>query len=260
MILQVSPESSWLIREGAESILVLHVSAGIIGVLSGAAALFFRKGQPLHRAAGSAFFVSMLTMSAIGACVAPFLPSPQRGSAVGGVLTFYLVATARATVTRKEGSVGLLEVCALPVAAGAAAANLMFGLHAANSPTGLFDGVPALPHYIFAGVAALAATGDLRMILRRGVFGAQRIARHLWRMCVALFIATASLFLGQQQVFPESVRGSPILYVPVIAVLGLMIFWLIRVRFTSRFKRDATARDRLQGAPLDQAHGQARVA
>lgn len=260
MILQVSPESSWLIREGAESILVLHVSAGIIGVLSGAAALFFRKGRPLHRAAGSAFFVSMLTMSAIGACVAPFLPSPQRGSAVGGVLTFYLVATARATVTRKEGSVGLLEVCALPVAAGAAAANLMFGLHAANSPTGLFDGVPALPHYIFAGVAALAATGDLRMILRRGVFGAQRIARHLWRMCVALFIATASLFLGQQQVFPESVRGSPILYVPVIAVLGLMIFWLIRVRFTSRFKRDATARDRLQGAPLDQAHGQARVA
>ena len=117
--------------------------------------------------------------------------------------------------------------------------------------------MPALPHYVFAGVAVLAAAGDLRMILRHGVFGAQRIARHLWRMCVALFIATASLFLGQQQVFPEFVRGSPILYVPVIAVLGVMIFWLIRVRFTGRFKRDVTARGRLQGARFEQVHGHA---
>jgi uncharacterized membrane protein len=254
LILQVSPESSWLIREGAASILLLHVTAGTVGVLSGAAALFFRKGQPLHRAAGSAFFVSMLTMSAIGACVAPFLPSPQWGSAVGGVLTFYLVATAWATVRRKEGSVGLFEAGALLVALGAGATDLMFGLQAARSPTGLFEGVPALPHYIFAGVAALAVAGDLRMILRHGVFGAQRIARHLWRMCVALFIATASLFLGQQQVFPEFVRGSPILYVPVIAVLGLMIFWLLRVGVTNRFKRDTTGQKRLRSPRFAQAH------
>jgi hypothetical protein len=35
----------------------------------------------------------------------------------------------------------------------------------------------------------LAAAGDLRMLLRGGLFGAQRIARHLWRMCFGLFIA-----------------------------------------------------------------------
>jgi hypothetical protein len=80
-------------------------------------------------------------------------------------------------------------------------------------------------------VIAFAAT---KLILRGGISGAQRITRHLWRMCVALFIAAASLFLGQPNVFPASVRGSFILFVPEVAVLGLMIFWLIRVRFTRR--------------------------
>jgi hypothetical protein len=54
-------------------------------------------------------------------------------------------------------------------------------------------------------------------------------------MCFALFIAAGSFFLGQQQVFPASVRGSPLLFVPVLAVLALMIFWVCRVRFTSAY-------------------------
>jgi len=29
----------------------------------------------------------------------------------------------------------------------------------------------------------LAAAGDIRMLVRGGVFGAKRIVRHLWRMC-----------------------------------------------------------------------------
>jgi hypothetical protein len=92
-------------------------------------------------------------------------------------------------------------------------------------------------------VAALAAAGDLRLILRRGILGAQRITRHLWRMCFALFIAAGSFFLGQQQVFPASVRGSPFLFVPVLAILALMIFWLCRVRFTSIYKKSVRMSD-----------------
>jgi len=58
-------------------------------------------------------------------------------------------------------------------------------------------------------------------------------------MCVALLIASFSFFLGQQQVFPASVRGSPLLFVPEIAILAVMIFWLVRVRFSVRFNRPA---------------------
>lgn len=62
----------------------------------------------------------------------------------------------------------------------------------------------------------------------------QRIARHLWRMCLAMLIATTSFFLGQQKVFPDSLRGSSVLFVPVLVVLAVMIFWMIRVRLRNR--------------------------
>jgi hypothetical protein len=77
------------------------------------------------------------------------------------------------------------------------------------------------------------------MILRGGISGAQRIARHLWRMCFALFFAAAFFFLGQQQVLPKVIRGSPFLVVLALAPLILMIFWLFRVRFSKRFKSGA---------------------
>jgi hypothetical protein len=231
MILHLSAGSSWLVRGAAALILILHISAAGIGLRSGAAALLFHEGGRLHRVAGNVFFASMLTMSAIGACVAPFLP--QRGSVLMGVFVFYLVVTGWLAVRRKEGSVGLFEFGAALIALSTAVAGVTFGLQAANSPTGMLDGAPAPPYFVFAAVAALAAASDLRVILRGGVSGAQHIARHVLRMCIALLIATFSFFLGQQQVFPASLRGSPLLFAPKIAVLGSMIFWLVRVRSTT---------------------------
>jgi hypothetical protein len=101
-----------------------------------------------------------------------------------------------------------------------------------NSPAGMLDGQPFQAAFAFTAVAALAAAGDLKLILHGGISGARRIKRHLSRMCVALFIAAASFFLGQPKVFPASVRGSFILFVPEIAILGLLVFWMIRVRRT----------------------------
>ena len=40
----------------------------------------------------------------------------------------------------------------------------------------------------------LAIVGDLRVIRMGGLKGPRRLARHLWRMCFALFIAAASFF------------------------------------------------------------------
>jgi hypothetical protein len=179
MILQVSAGSSWLVRGAAELVLILHISAAGIGLLSGAAALLFRKGGRLHRMAGNVFFVSMLLMSAIGACVAPFLPQPQWGSVIAGVFTFYLVATSWVTVRRNEGSVGHFEIGAFLVALSVAVAGVTGGLQAANSPTDLFAGVPPPPFFAFAAVAALAAALDLRMILRGRVWSTAHRATSL---------------------------------------------------------------------------------
>jgi hypothetical protein len=98
--------------------------------------------------------------------------------------------------------------------------------------------------YFFMGsVALLAAAGDVRMLVRGGVFGAHRIVRHLWRMCFALFNAAGSLFLGQQQVFPAFLRKTNVLFVPDILPLILMIFWLFRDRFTNTYEREVSGLD-----------------
>ena len=207
--------------------LIAHVSAGCIAILAGAAALSARKGERLHRRVGTIFFASMLVMG-VFATVLSVLRQP--GTIAGGIFVCYLVATAWATVRRKEGSIGSFEKMALVVAVACAVAELLLGLQATRSPTGRFLGYPAPLYYVLGFIVSLAAAGDLKLILRGGISGTARIVRHLWRMCFALFFATGSFFLGQQKVMPAFMHGSSVLLVLGIAPLAVMVYWLIRVR------------------------------
>jgi len=45
------------------------------------------------------------------------------------------------------------------------------------------------------------------VILRGGLVGAQRVARHLWRMCFGLFIAVGSFAAQGSTVLPPPLRG-----------------------------------------------------
>ncbi len=227
--LQISPDAPLLVRDAATALLALHISAGATGIVSGFAAVAFRKGGRSHQLAGTVFFVSMLTMSAIGAGVSPMLS--DRISSAMGMLTFYMVATGWMTVQRRTGRVGRFEVGALAAVLGVGAYLLVLGRIGQATPRGLVDGTqPYMLGYVFGGLALLAASLDLRVIRRGGVTGAARLARHLWRMCFALFVASGSLFLGQPQVFPAPLRNSPLLIGLAVAPLAFLIFWMIRVR------------------------------
>src|SRR6185312_13737215 len=136
-------------------------------------------------------------------------------------------------IRRTDGPIGVVEKCAFAVVLGVIAAGLLFMQMAKNSPTGTIGNTPPQAFYVFVLVGAIAAVGDLRVIVRGGVSGMARIARHLWRMCAALTIASGSFFLGQQKVMPPFMHGSPWLFVPVFAPLLLMLFWLIRIRVGS---------------------------
>lgn len=224
-------------------ILIVHISAGSLGILSGYGAVTVRKGARLHRALGTVFVFSMLTVSTLAVYLALFVPpshpggTPPSASVSVAILTFYLAATAWMTVRRKEGDIGLFEKGALIAVLGVAAALLIFGLRAASMPAA--PPVSYVPYFVFASFAAFAAVADLKVNLRGGISGAPRIARHLWRMCFALFFAAAFFFLGQQQVMPKFLHGSPILFVPALAPLAFLFFWLFRVRLTNWFEKNA---------------------
>ena len=220
-------------------LLPVHILAGSIALLSGFAALALRKGGPNHALAGSAFFGSMLVMTLTGAVVAAL--EPERGTSVIGLFTAYLVATSWATARRRDGKAGRFELVALIAAGGCAVAMVSFSLIGFASANGRVDSLPAGVHIPFALIATLAAALDLNFLRRGRLSQAQRIARHLWRMCTALLIAAMSFFLGQQKVMPEMIQGSPLLFVPILAVFAAMIFWICRVRFSHRFGRSVPA-------------------
>src|ERR1700691_3250164 len=216
-------------------LLLLHIVSGTVRMLSGFVAVFLRKGSRRHALAGSVFVVSMLCLSASGTYLATVKHQP--GNILGGSLTFYLVATAWMTARGREGAPGIFDWAALLVVLGVAAAEWTFGVEAAMSPTGMKYDYPPWPYFIFGSVAALAFAGDVRMLVRGGVAGTKRLARHLWLMCFALFIAAASIFLARQQLFPALLQRTGVFVFLSVLPLLLMIFWLLRVRFANAYKR-----------------------
>ncbi|MDT9002447.1 DUF2306 domain-containing protein [Paucibacter sp. APW11] len=234
-VLEVSSASPALVHAAAAVVLYLHIGAGTVGLLAGAAVFVFRKGSRWHRRLGNVFVVAMLLMSAIGATVAPFLPKPERASVIAGVLTFYLVLSSWAAVKRKPGQFGAFDYGLLLTALGVVGFSAYLGVLAAESPNGKLDGQPAAAFVLFIIIGTLAALGDLRLILARGVSGATRLARHLWRMTAAFFIAANALFLGQPQVFPKTLRG--FLFLPAPLILGLLLYWLGHVGYGAYRRR-----------------------
>jgi hypothetical protein len=215
-------------------LLWFHIGGGAIGLLSGFLALALRKGSRRHRIAGKVFAVSMICMAGAAAWLAVMKSQPS--NVVAGALTLYFVATAWATVRRRAGETSKFDWMALLVPLAVGTLLVTNGVQALNSPTGSKYGVPAGMHFFLGAIALSAVAGDVRMLLRGGVFGTQRIARHLWRMCFGLWIAAGSVFLARQQLFPAFLRNTGALYVLTALPLVMMIFWLVRIRFTSAYK------------------------
>jgi hypothetical protein len=208
----------------------IHIAAGVVALVTGAAAIAVRKGGNVHAAFGAWFCVSMLVLGVTASILSPFKSPPE--SPIGGIMVCYFVATAWMTAHRRNGAPGKFEKIAAGSGVAIAAAIIAGAFDAALSPTP--PSQPPGPVGLFAlgGVCLLAGLGDLRFVYRGTLSATQRISRHLWRMCFALFIATGSFFLGQQDVMPQAVRGSPILIVLALAPFPLMLFWLLRVRFS----------------------------
>lgn len=212
--------------------LALHIVGASVAILSGYAAVAVKKGARWHRAAGKAFVVSMLVMTA--AAVALAVPLQERSNIAGGVLAAYLVVTAWLAVKRPPGAIGMAEKVAFLAIIGVTVAMSSWAVLAYASPKHALDGYSWVFYAVFGAIAAALAVADLRLIRRGGLTASERIRRHLWRMCFAFFFAAASFFLGQQKVMPAWMHGSPVLWVLGLAPLGFMAYWLFRTRRRAR--------------------------
>ena len=214
----------------------IHIAGGAISLLSGTVAAFARKGGPLHRKAGALFICSMFVMSVFAAYLAVVMPD-QIVNVFISILVVYLVTSAWMTVRRTAGTTGPGDKVVLLVALGlwAPFAILSYQLATGMSPSFKsavpFEGPVLIAIYSFTALLTLAVVGDVRIVLSGGISGAPRIARHLWRMCFGLTLATGSAFTnGFARLLPGPYHVPFAFHLPKLLPLGLLIFWFIRVR------------------------------
>jgi hypothetical protein len=229
-------------------ILIVHICTGSLGLVSGTAAMTFRKGSPRHVLGGKIFVASMLTMGVVAVYLA--ITRRQPNNVGGGILTVYLIGTAWLTAKRRDGETSRFDwmVLLIPLALGVL--TWMIGIKVVRSGASSQDGVPVGMTFFMGSVMLLAAAGDVRMLLRGGVSGAKRIARHLWRMCFGLFIAAGSFFLGPSnrplrllstvgvgKYLPQALFSTNLYLILTVLPLILLIFWVVRIRFTNAYRK-----------------------
>ena len=213
-------------------ITLIHVITGTICVLSGTTAFLSPKGRPVHRAAGKTFVATMLTSATSGAVLGLMEPERLLITAFAGVLAAYLVTTGWMAARGRDGRPGWREQSAFGVILLLAAGLIGLGVLATQSADGTYLGFTADSYFLLAIMSCLGLVSDLVFLARSSLPDRQRVARHLWRMGLAYFIAIGSLFTGPGAVvFPDWLRESGWLSAPEGVTVLAILFWLLRTLF-----------------------------
>jgi uncharacterized membrane protein len=214
-------------------LLPIHIVAGGLAIVVGAVALSVKKGGTIHRRSGMLFVYAMLVMGT-SASILGLRNGLTDGNVMAALMAAYFVGTAWTTVRPASPWTRRINAATLPFALGLA---IVGGVKAVNSPRVSPGGVPfrtiGVMSFVIATVLLLAAIGDVRIMRFGPPRGGPRLARHLWRMCFALFIAAGSFFSIRKRVatiLPEPFTTGPMRALPILLVLGAMFYWLWRVR------------------------------
>jgi hypothetical protein len=205
---------------------LMHMTAGMLGILLGIASMVVRKGGRWHRLVGDGFFISMIVMAVVGGSLA--VRNGESANVFGSTFTLYLLLTAWSAGRRRERMVNSLNYVLL--VAGALLA--LFGLSQAFEA--LADHGFVAPFIGFGILMLLGTAMDLRVIMSGGITGPARIARHLWRMSAAFFVAVTSFFLGQPQLMPAFLERTNLVALPSVLVVLAMLYYLFRVLYWDR--------------------------
>jgi uncharacterized membrane protein len=220
--------------------LAFHVGTGVIALVAGYVAIAARKGGTWHRRSGVVFVYTMIAMGLAAVGIAVY---EGKEDVAGGAFTAYLIFTSWTTVKPLRGAGRGANIALMVVALLFAAGAFARGFTAVGRPGHQIGGVPAGMMFFLATVALLAALGDARLMRAGGIQGTRRLARHLWRMCFGLFIASGSFVaqLVQMPFMPSWMRSVPVIVVLAAAPLVVLLYWMWRVRLKQNLRGLMTA-------------------
>jgi len=213
----------------------LHAVARTAGLIAGWVAIVAPKGGAWHRRAGLVFVFAMIAMGLSAVAISLY---EGKQAVAGGAAAAYLIFTAWTAVRPlpRETRVGDVALLVLPLVFGVG--GMFQGFAALDLPGRQSEGVPAGMHFFLATVFLLAGSGDVRMIRAGGLRGSRRLARHLWRMCFGLFIASGSFVaqLVRMPFIPGSMRSLPVILALSAGPLVVLLYWMWRVRLRQNLR------------------------
>jgi uncharacterized membrane protein len=223
-------------------LLPIHILGGALAIILGAVALLASKGGILHRRAGVVFVYATLTMGISGSILAT-KESLTNINVLGGLMCAYFVITAFTAVRPVSVWTRRLNVIAIAIGLVVGLIWIWLGVTAVTSPQLAIPFFMVFSAFLVGAAMLLGVAGDVR-VMRSGMpRGRARIARHLWRMCFALFIAVGSFIAIPERVaalLPD-VFATPVMRgLAVGLVFFAMFYWLWRVRtreFSARVLR-----------------------
>lgn len=213
-------------------LLTFHIITASVALLAGVAAMSLRKGSTGHRTGGTIFVIAMICMTT--SAIPLGLLKTQTLNSLVGALTCYLVVSGWVASRQSRFQHVQIANAALGIVALVIGALMVkFGFEALNSPSHLKDGEDASGYFFFAAIALLSAALDLRLLIG-GIGNKHRIARHLWRMNLAMAIAIISVTPRLNRLSGHAIQSNALLVAPTFMVLLFMFFWLWRVLVTKR--------------------------
>ncbi len=214
--------------------LVVHVGLGTIALVAGSFAIAARKGGAWHRRSGLIFVYTMIATGLTAAGISVY----EGKSAGGGVFTAYFIFTAYTAIRPLPRAGRPVDIALMLLAFTLAVAGYANAFAALDRPGNQINGVPAGMLFFLSTINMLAAIGDVRMIVAGGIQGSRRIARHLWRMCFGLFIATGSFVaqLAEMTFMPGWMRSVPVIVALAAGPLVVLLYWMWRIRLRQNLR------------------------
>lgn len=216
-------------------VLGVHVTTGIIALATGSVAIVARKGGTWHRRSGLVFVYAMIAMglSAVGISF-----YEGKNDVAGGAFAAYLIFTGWTAIRPLPGGGRGANIALLVLAGVFAAGGVVQSVVAFERPGTQIEGVPDGMRYFLSTIVLLAAIGDIRMVRAGGLQGTRRLARHLWRMCFGLFVASGSFVaqLVKMTFMPDWTRSLTVILILAAGPLIALLYWMWRVRLRQNLR------------------------
>ena len=184
----------------------LHFWIGCGAIIAGFAAFASRKGEGVHRKAGTLFVVSMGLLAISGLWLS--LARDILFTVFLSAISFHALITGWAAARNRSVLCRWISRLA-PIVSGLIV--------------------------LLAFVGAVLCGLDIFYVLMSAPALRVRLTRHLWRMGFSFFLATGIFFFGNNHVLPEVLRTPWFLALPVLAVVVWTAVHAVRTRFGQKF-------------------------